>query len=282
LTKGQLDKEGYQTGTKLPAPCAAVYYSENPNGLLFLYNTDEAVPKKSMSDAQKAALAKAQEASRQRYICQRCGTRLEQHEYGHKQCDRCEIILWAQDALTKADYILDSETTGLDTSEDEMISLAIVNMSGNVVFKSLINPIDPQAMYRTNDSGISTFMIHGIGHERLVGAPRFEDIYPELSRILNGKTVIVYNWDYDVPMLDAMCERRNLPEIEFDGWCAMEKYAQFVGEQRAKRDQKGRYRGWSYRWQKLPGGGHTALSDCLATLRLIQHMAQETDSEEQA
>ena len=275
LTKGQLDKEGYQTGTKLPAPCAAVHYGENPNGLLFVYNPADAVPKKSLSDAQKTALAKAQEASRQRYICGRCGTRLEQHEYGKGNCDRCKVILWAQEVLTQDVYILDSETTGLDTSEDEMISLAVINMRGDVLFKSLIQPIDPKAMYIPNERGISAFDIHGIGTDVLKDAPLFADLYPQLADLLTDKHVIVYNWDYDMPMLDAMCARRNLPEIEIGGWCAMEQYAQYVGEIRTKRDYKGRYSGWSYRWQPLPSGRHSALGDCLAVLQLIKEIATE-------
>jgi len=275
VTKQQLDKEGYQTGKSLPAPCAAVFNSKNDDGLMYLYNPADAIIKKTLSEAQQAALLKAQEAVRRRYICGRCGNRMEQHEYGKGNCDRCKVVLWAQDVQTLADYIFDSETTGLDTSEDEMVSLAIINMNGDVVFKSLIQPIDPQAVYRTRDSGISAFDIHGISAERLLTAPLFETIYPELFALLTGKKVIVYNWSYDIEMLNTMCERRNLPEIEIDGWCAMEQYAQFVGEQRAKRDRKGRYIGWEYRWQKLPGGGHTAVSDCLAVLKLIREIAAE-------
>jgi hypothetical protein len=53
--------------------------------------------------------------------------------------------------------------------------------------------------------------------------------------------------------------------------CAMALYAQWVGE-------------WShyhrsYRWQPLPGGDHTALGDCLATLRLLQRIAAGPEHE---
>jgi len=30
----------------------------------------------------------------------------------------------------------------------------------------------------------------------------------------------------------------------------------------------------NYRWQRLPGGDHSALSDCLATLKVLQAMAE--------
>jgi DNA polymerase III subunit epsilon len=47
--------------------------------------------------------------------------------------------------------------------------------------------------------------------------------------------------------------------------CAMKAYAMWVGEWS---DRRG-----SYKWQRLTGGNHRALGDCLATLQLIQKMA---------
>jgi DNA polymerase-3 subunit epsilon len=47
--------------------------------------------------------------------------------------------------------------------------------------------------------------------------------------------------------------------------CAMQKYAAYTGQLNTN--------GRGYRMQKLQGGDHSALGDCAATLRLIQHMA---------
>jgi hypothetical protein len=47
--------------------------------------------------------------------------------------------------------------------------------------------------------------------------------------------------------------------------CAMSNYASFVGEWND-------YHG-NYKWQRLPGGDHSAIGDCLATLELIKKMA---------
>jgi DNA polymerase-3 subunit epsilon len=46
----------------------------------------------------------------------------------------------------------------------------------------------------------------------------------------------------------------------------MLKYAEFVGEWND-------YHG-NYRYQKLPGGDHTAVGDCRATLKVIKKMAK--------
>ena len=42
-------------------------------------------------------------------------------------------------------------------------------------------------------------------------------------------------------------------------------YARFIGEWASWKDD--------YKWQKLPGGDHTALGDCIATLNIIKEMA---------
>ena len=48
--------------------------------------------------------------------------------------------------------------------------------------------------------------------------------------------------------------------------CAMLKHAEWVGEWND-------YHG-SFRWQKLAGGDHSALGDCIATLETIKKMAE--------
>jgi DNA polymerase-3 subunit epsilon len=47
----------------------------------------------------------------------------------------------------------------------------------------------------------------------------------------------------------------------------MRQYAAFVGEWNE-------YHG-NYRWQRLPGGDHSALGDARATLSLLKRMAAE-------
>ena len=48
--------------------------------------------------------------------------------------------------------------------------------------------------------------------------------------------------------------------------CAMHPYSQWVGDWND-------YHG-SYRWQRLPGGDHTAIGDCHATYAVLQRMAE--------
>jgi DNA polymerase-3 subunit epsilon len=116
--------------------------------------------------------------------------------------------------------------------------------------------------------------VHGLSVEKLAGAPTWPEIYPRLCEIVAGKTVVIYNDQFDIRLLWQTCEAWQLDEtLLWDAEhtfaeCAMLKYSAWVGEYNARRDRPG-----IYKWQKLPGGDHSAVGDCLATLEVIRQMA---------
>jgi DNA polymerase-3 subunit epsilon len=112
--------------------------------------------------------------------------------------------------------------------------------------------------------------------EHLVDAPGFPDVYPRLVSALKGQRVVAYNADFDSRLLEQACEQYNLPVIETQAWqCAMKRYAQYHGQWNGAHN--------SFTWLSLTAacrkervsaaGAHSALGDCLLTLRLIQRLA---------
>ena len=106
-------------------------------------------------------------------------------------------------------------------------------------------------------------------------APTFADIAPQLRELLSAKTVVIYNSAFDVRLMEQSAQARGLtyeiPIFAGEYKCAMEEYSAWVGD-------------WSsyhrnYRFQRLPGGDHTALGDTRACLALIKRMAGELNSE---
>jgi DNA polymerase-3 subunit epsilon len=176
--------------------------------------------------------------------------------------DRMASVEWARELLARSDFvILDSETTGLSSPVD-FVEIAVVSPQGETLFDSLLKPscrIEPAAR-----------AIHGHSAKSLSGGPRFFEVYADLLEVLYKRRVIVFNASYDRRVWDTTVGRlgaRGALAGGLPGWeCAMRQYARFVGE-RSKR-------GKGYRPQKLPGGDHTALGDALATLRLIERMAE--------
>ncbi len=176
--------------------------------------------------------------------------------------DRMAAVEWARELLARKDFVIfDSETTGLSSPVD-FVGIAVVSAQGETLFDSLLKPscrIEPAAR-----------AIHGHSAKSLSGAPRFFEVYADLLEVLYQRRVIVFNASYDRRVWDEAIRHLGargalagvLPRWE----CAMRQYARFVGE----RSRRGR----GYRPQKLPGGDHTALGDALATLRLIERMAE--------
>ena len=239
-----------------------------------LFQVSEAIPKRQMSEAQTAALSKAQAASEQARTCKGCGY-IEDlgQRYRDKvrvtngYCPRCHLFHqierdrraaaeWAKEVLATDNILfLDTETTGL---AGEIIELAIIDGLGNVRFNSRFKPqvaIEPGAA-----------AVHGLTIEALAGELDWADRYEEIKAILtNAAAVLIYNREFDTGRIDSTNRRRELELIQFKSHCVMEWYAQFVGE------WSERYR--SYRWQPLGGGDHSALGDCLAALSVVQEMA---------
>src|SRR5215204_2688988 len=176
--------------------------------------------------------------------------------------DRVAAVEWARDLTVSRDFVVfDSETTGLSSPVD-FVEIEVVSPQGQTLFDSLLKPscrIEPAAR-----------AIHGHSAKSLSGGPRFFEVYADLLEVLYKRRVIVFNASYDRRVWDAAVGRlgaRGALAGVLPGWeCAMRRYARFVGEHSK--------RGEGYRPQKLPRGDHTALGDALATLRLIERMAQ--------
>lgn len=183
--------------------------------------------------------------------------------------DKARAAAWARQVLAEPDkyVILDTETTGLDSSA-EVVQVAVIDPRGEVLLDTLVRPVGtiPEAASR----------IHGITYKDVADAPGFADVLPQLQTACRGRTVIIYNADYDTRLLWQSAKAAGGQELCLDARaatgvcnCAMHWYAQWVGE-------IGQY--GDYRWQRLPGGDHSALGDCRATLEVLKRMAGEGES----
>ena len=237
-----------------------------------LYDVGEAVPKRTMTAAQKEALERARAAALVVRSCERCG-RVEGSKIyrtdGRRHCEGCvhgQMLAaakqmardWARQMLaTEGAVILDTETTGLN---GEVIELAVIDMVGNELFNRRFRPlmrIEPGAT-----------AVHGLTAEILKEESDFCLLYDEVSRVLaEAAVVVIYNAAFDLARLAETCEVHKLAplDIVLKGECAMEKYAGFVGDWSDYHE--------SFRWQSLLGGDHSAVGDCRAALAVLREMA---------
>lgn len=180
-------------------------------------------------------------------------------------------ILWARELLQADDFcILDTETTGLENT-DEICQIALIDSVGNPLLNSLVKPTVP---IHPNAS-----LVHGIYPDQVANAPTFEEILIPLLKAVGRRDLVIYNAEFDLRLIRQSIKPYGMqlafPTSDRRGCrvflnggsihCAMLQYSQFVGE-------------WNdyhcgYKWQRLPGGDHSALGDCKATLGIIRRMA---------
>jgi DNA polymerase-3 subunit epsilon len=176
--------------------------------------------------------------------------------------DRQAAARWAAELLADPAglVILDTETTGLGPT-DEIAEIAVIDGAGEVLIDTLVKPTRPIP--------VAAWNIHGIADADVASAPTMADLWSHILAAVAGRQLVIYNAAYDLTILDQSCMARDMPDLNLDQLvtvhCAMRQYAAFVGEWNE-------YHG-NYRWQRLPGGDHSALGDARATLDLLRQMA---------
>lgn len=249
-----------------------------------LYSIADATPKKKATPQQLESLEKARYMAEKRVVvCSSCGnpesTQYDWLKVTRKQwidgnydeylCEHCNakqrVIKESAEWLTNPHcVILDTETTGL--VDPEIIDIAIIDTQGNTLLNTYIKPHNPDKIFEEHN-GVSAYDIHEIHPDSLFNKPTLKEMYPKLKQLLTGKTVLVYNESFDIPLLNGLLKSEELEPIQFESDCVMETYAIYVGDWSDYWD--------SYRWKSLEGGDHSALGDCKATLEVIRKMANK-------
>jgi DNA polymerase III subunit epsilon len=182
--------------------------------------------------------------------------------------------MWADDVLdpTADVVILDLETTGV-SSDDEILSIAIINNTGETLLESYVKPANIARAAATES-------IHGITADLLEHASSFDDIYMDIQAALLGRVCVVWNADFDIPLLQKTCVRAGLPPIVPLGTaCAMKMFAEWHGEWNAKHQH---YTSKSLVFAAQcfdldTSHAHDALADCRLTLGVIRGMAKDLE-----
>lgn len=170
--------------------------------------------------------------------------------------------------------VLDTETTGLNSFEHELLEVSIIDTEGEVLYHSYVKPCAeewPEAQ-----------AVNGITPDIVRDAPTISQCREEISRVLSqASTIIGYNTFFDIYFLTSNGVSFPCGVEVID---VMQLFAPIYGE-------------WSethgdYKWQKLstcaahygydwsshPGQAHDSLADCRATLYCYQKIMEETNA----
>jgi len=179
-----------------------------------------------------------------------------------------KVIDTARQILALDPIFLDTETTGTGP-EDVVIEVGIVDLSGNVLYDSLINPgisIPPQSS-----------AVNEITDDMVVNSPAWKQAWVEIEPLLQGRVVGMYNAEFDLRLLKQSNLAAGLPwtlDIK-KSFCVMNLYAAFYGEWNPRRN--------GFRYHKLENAGkacsialpnsHHASDDAKLTAALFKYIA---------
>ena len=173
----------------------------------------------------------------------------------------------AREILESNPLFFDTETTGLGAT-DEIVEVGIVDAHGNTLLDSLVRPVS-----RIPNDVIA---VHGITNEMVRGAPTWEEVWPDVKALFEGRTVGIFNADFDLRMMRQSHARLGLDWQPMGGnaFCVMKLYARFYGERLGIRNAK---------WQGLQKAGrqcgipsqnaHRAAADARLASQILRHMA---------
>ena len=174
-----------------------------------------------------------------------------------------------QSAIEKAREIwetqpvfLDTETTGL-SSNAEIVEISIIDHDGGVLLDTLVRP--------GRSIPTDAIRVHGITDEMVSQAQTWIHVWPRVESIIAGRSVGIYNADFDLRMIKQTHRLIGIPwrTPSSSFFCIMKLYVEYYG---------------ATRWQKLESAGrqcglslpnsHRAKDDTLLARAVFQHMVK--------
>jgi DNA polymerase-3 subunit epsilon len=162
--------------------------------------------------------------------------------------------------------VFDCETTGTDTTRDEIVSLALIQLDVDGVetgrYTRLVRP--------TREIPAEATAVHGISAEDVADAPAFGDIAFELRARLDDAVFVAHNVGFDLPMLQHAFERVGIAYAPEATACTLEAFR--LLEPLADNH---RLQSICERRGIALEGAHEALSDVMATTELLRVVLAE-------
>lgn len=162
--------------------------------------------------------------------------------------------------------VLDTETTGLNATEDELLQVSIIDNEGTVLFDSYIRPTQ-------HTEWAEAERVNHITPEMVADAPTIAEVMPEINDILKRYDKIVgYNVRFDADFLKnngaEFADNTNFVD-------SMKIFSLYFSadNKRCKLTEAADY--FCYDWSEHKEA-HNSLGDCFATLYVYKKLTTDT------
>ena len=163
--------------------------------------------------------------------------------------------------------VIDTETTGLSCTEDEILQLSIIDESGKTIYNSYFKPV-------RHTEWKDAMAVNKITPEMVADAPSFESELIKINNIMdNVDTIIGYNTLFDTGFLISSGIKMPYEATVID---IMKDFAPIFGDW-DKDKNRYKYKSlsecakyYNYEWNN--DIAHDSLSDCRATLHCYNNI----------
>jgi DNA polymerase III epsilon subunit-like protein len=159
--------------------------------------------------------------------------------------------------LNEHALVIDTETVGSGPTI-EVIEIAIGDVTGNILYESLVRPIFNRLPSPSKHARFD--------RAAFADAPYWIDVWPKVAALIDKKLLVAYNASFDRRALAAMLARHAHTSTE-RGWrCAMQTVKGRLGTRKSVTLSEACAR------FGLEGGNHRAARDVQATCHLLQSL----------
>lgn len=137
---------------------------------------------------------------------------------------------------------LDTETSG-KTDKDQIVEITILDLEGNVLLDTLVQP--------TVKVSHDAHNAHQISNKDLKKAPAWPDVYKRFLECTQDSVILAYNSKFDKRMVQQSCKAHGIVNKRRKWGCIMLAYSTFQGSARNER----------YKWYKLVEASYNASLD---------------------
>jgi len=170
-------------------------------------------------------------------------------------------------SITKPIAFFDLETTGIQIATDRIVEISILKVypNGNKESKTwLVNP-EIEIPKEASD-------IHGITNEKVVMEPKFSELAPRVSKMIEGCDLAGFNSNrFDIPLL---AEEMLRAKVNFD---MEDRKAIDVQVIFHKKEQRTLSAGYKFYCGKDLDNAHSAEADTMATYEILEAQIERYD-----